>query len=171
MSKLNKGFSLIELLIAISLITVLAGFAIPSFSEFNRRQILKQAASQIVSDIRTMQNNANSGVGGRIWGITFTTGEDSYYLFKCTELGTGNSCAEDCASPITKVCEDKFFDGNVTASSTGTYIFTSIPGKVYNTADGTPPIPPITSAETITVTDGIDTQTITINAVGNIYED
>lgn len=60
----SRGFSLIELLVVISILGLLAGLGIASFSSFNRASQLSNAASQLRSDIRLAQSRALSGDKG-----------------------------------------------------------------------------------------------------------
>lgn len=91
----NNGFSLIELLVSISIISVLFGVGIAAYNEFNRKQIMTQNAKQVESDLRLAQNKALTGqkdcvtvcggdINGRCtntslplvgWFINFTTKE------------------------------------------------------------------------------------------------
>jgi len=58
MKKSARGYTLIELLVAISLALIISSFGLAYYSSFNRRQIVEQAAKRIVSDIRLAQNLA-----------------------------------------------------------------------------------------------------------------
>jgi len=60
MKKSARGYTLIELLVAISLALIISSFGLAYYSSFNRRQIVEQAAKRIVSDIRLAQNLALS---------------------------------------------------------------------------------------------------------------
>ena len=55
------GFTLIELLITISIIGIIFTLGLAKYNEFNRRQILAQAASGLRSNLRLAQNKAFSG--------------------------------------------------------------------------------------------------------------
>ncbi|OGC38519.1 hypothetical protein A3K42_00825 [candidate division WWE3 bacterium RBG_13_37_7] len=88
----NKAFTLIELLISVSVIMILTGISIPSFTSYIRDQELKQALEQIKSDLRTIQNNALAGAGAsetiggdtpEYWGVAFIndSGKDYYRYF------------------------------------------------------------------------------------------
>jgi len=59
--KLLPGFTLVELLVAISLVGILSGIGITSFINFRQNQIVNQAASQIVQDLRLTQSMALNG--------------------------------------------------------------------------------------------------------------
>lgn len=88
----TNAFTLIELMIVISIITIVSGVSIPAFSRYIRKQNLKQAYEQIKSDFRTVQNKALTGalsdqkVGSppldmEFWGISFTEDSPTYTYF------------------------------------------------------------------------------------------
>lgn len=54
----NPAFTLIELLVTISLIGILFTVGIASYIDFSRRQVVTQAARQIVQDLRMAQSLA-----------------------------------------------------------------------------------------------------------------
>ena len=84
----QKGFSLIELLVVISIIGLLAALIVPSFNAFNRRQTVKQATKQLKADLRLAQNRAVSSIDNSDWGMEFDAGLDSYRMRKF-DGGTG----------------------------------------------------------------------------------
>jgi prepilin-type N-terminal cleavage/methylation domain-containing protein len=57
----SRGFTLIEVLVGLTIIGLLFGFGYVSFRDFARRQSLAGAAKSLVSDIRLAQTNALSG--------------------------------------------------------------------------------------------------------------
>lgn len=90
----NRGFTLVELLIAITIMLIMAGAMIPSFSGYLKSQTLKQSQEKLKSDIRSIQNKALTGalydktvdVGGTArqvthWGIRFNNGSSTYNYF------------------------------------------------------------------------------------------
>ncbi|RJR25458.1 prepilin-type N-terminal cleavage/methylation domain-containing protein [Candidatus Microgenomates bacterium] len=52
------GFSLVELLIVISITAIVSSVSIASYIDFNRAQIVNQAAKKIVQDLRMAQSLA-----------------------------------------------------------------------------------------------------------------
>lgn len=58
----NKGgFSLIELLVVISILLIIFTFALPNYRNYQRRQALDSVAKGIVSDLRLAQEMASAG--------------------------------------------------------------------------------------------------------------
>lgn len=62
--KKHKGFTLIEILVVISIASFLVTLGISSYMDFNRRQVLDQVAKNIVNDLRDLQSKASSGDKG-----------------------------------------------------------------------------------------------------------
>lgn len=91
--RLSRGFSLIELIVSISIIALLSGLFLANYRSTNRRTDLVMAAQTLVTDIRFAQANAlglikyDGEVPAGGWGIyvsntTGTTkGGTSYTLF------------------------------------------------------------------------------------------
>ena len=82
----SAAFTLIELLIVISIISLVTGAMIPGFSSYIDNQNVRQAQEQVKSDLRTAQNKALTGYQGGgatvgYWGVDFTTGADDYDYF------------------------------------------------------------------------------------------
>ncbi len=83
--KYSKGFTLLELLISISIIGIIAGGIIPSFSGYIKNQNLQQAQEMLKSELRTIQNKAltgalsdlqipqDSGNYAQYWGVYFSS--------------------------------------------------------------------------------------------------
>jgi len=57
---MKKGFTLVELLIAMSILVTLLGAGLASFNSFNRRERLKQTALTLKSTLRLAQTKAIS---------------------------------------------------------------------------------------------------------------
>lgn len=84
----SQGFTLVELLVVISIIALLTGAIIPSFSNYIKNQNLRQAQEQLKSDLRTTQNKALTGTGTdttvKYWGVHLLDGSNFYYTFSST---------------------------------------------------------------------------------------
>lgn len=61
-SKSTKGFTLIEVLIAVSIIALIAAVSIPGFRNFNQGQELESLKSKLYNDLRLAQSKANANV-------------------------------------------------------------------------------------------------------------
>lgn len=60
MKKICPGFTLIEILISISVIAILSGIGITAFTQFNRRQLVVSSARKLITDLRLAQSKADS---------------------------------------------------------------------------------------------------------------
>ena len=89
----SKGFTLIEVLISISIIGILTAGIVPTFSGYVKNQNLKQAQEDLKSNLRSVQNRALTGSysdleldGERIlyWAIKFEDGFSTYDYFVST---------------------------------------------------------------------------------------
>lgn len=82
----KKGFSLVEVLIAIGIIVLIAAVAIPNLRSFQEDTILSAGANEVSSGVRKAQANAQSGVGcstGNIsssWSIYFIASQNKFEL-------------------------------------------------------------------------------------------
>lgn len=86
----NKAFTLIELMISVTIITIVSAGIIPAFSKYIRNQNLRQAQEQLKSDLRSIQNKALTGalsdqiVGAenmKYWGVKFENNSSEYQIF------------------------------------------------------------------------------------------
>ena len=86
--RLNQsGITVVELLVVVSIIAVLSGILVPSFTRYSESQNLRQAREKIKSDLRTAQNNAMTGSLSTTvdyWGVKFTNNNGTYSLFNST---------------------------------------------------------------------------------------
>ncbi|MFH0863900.1 MAG: prepilin-type N-terminal cleavage/methylation domain-containing protein [Candidatus Gottesmanbacteria bacterium] len=54
----NNGFTFIELIIAIVIVSILSSFGYAKYTDFNKRQILKSSALNLITHIRQAQEKA-----------------------------------------------------------------------------------------------------------------
>jgi len=55
------GFTLIELLVVMTIIGILFGIGVAQYTQFNRRQVLEQAAQELKNNLRWAQTKATNG--------------------------------------------------------------------------------------------------------------
>jgi len=108
-SRVNPGFTLIELLVTISIMGILFGLGVAKYNEFNRRQILDQAAQELKSNLRLAQDKALAGEKDCSVcqvGIKCGDGDDKvldgwYVRFSATRYQISGSCGGLPFSPQT----------------------------------------------------------------------
>ena len=152
MEKSARAFTLIELLIVVSIIIIMTATLVPSFDTYIKNQGLRQAQENIKSDLRTAQNKAMTGVGADLgveyWGIRFTNGNDEYEFFNSTTTG-------NCTSLTASSFSEKL-PGNVVINTTSTFCvyFSMYTGN--------------TSDTTIRVKEGSSCKRVEVNSAGLI---
>jgi len=81
------GFTLIEMVVSISIIAIISTLFVANYRSSNKRTDLILAAQSLVADFHAAQNNAlglnkyNGSVPPGGWGLSLTTGAASYVLF------------------------------------------------------------------------------------------
>lgn len=93
----RNGFTLVELLLVVALIAVLSSFLIPGFSTYIDVQNIRQAQELVKSDLRTVQNNALTGVGTSssttaYWGLKISSQNANTYGFFRAATADSSSC-------------------------------------------------------------------------------
>jgi len=89
MKKFCPGFSLVELLIAASILGLLTTFGLARFHQFNRRQIFDQAVQELKNNLRFAQEKALAGekpsdwcTAGHLQGYQLKFNTSSNYLIE-----------------------------------------------------------------------------------------
>jgi len=142
-SRFSKGFSLLEVLLAISILTIIAGIFAPIYGYFYNRNNLDLAAQQTVQGLRHAQILAKNSERDADWGV---------YL---------NSNFITVFKGVSYLSRDDLYDESEglpggTVSSLPTEI-------VFSKASGTPKTFPI-----ITLNQNNESKIITINSQGII---
>lgn len=173
MKKLCQGFTLIEILIAISVMGIILGLSLVQYQRFNRRQIFQQAVEEVKSELRLTQDKALSGERpqSKLGGIAIN------WCLSPNALKGHRFTLEDSSYTIWAVCDNK---GSVTSDpsiiKTG-----SLPGDGQVKVDsltsvsvtfnalglGIGETPPVTF-ELIGFGSDLYKESITVNAVGGI---
>jgi len=117
---MKKGFTLIEILISIGVISVLAAIAVFNFGNTRTQKILHITANNIVFALEESKSNALAGKNGENQGIYISS--DSYTQF-------GGSTYSEGESGNVKTTIDSNISLSTTASS-NSIIFARISGDV-----------------------------------------
>jgi type IV pilus assembly protein PilE len=88
-----KGFTLIEVMIAVLVVAVLAGIALPSYSDYVRRSKFAEATGNLADlrikmeqyymDNRRYSTDAAGGICGIPGGLTPTASDARYFQYQC----------------------------------------------------------------------------------------
>ncbi len=90
LSNSQMGFSLVEMLIALAIVTILSAIAIPMFSGFVDNRDLKSAARDIAGDIFETKQRAISS--GNFFRMDFDVANNSYTIKECDANNSDASC-------------------------------------------------------------------------------
>jgi len=161
MKKLCLGFTLIELLVTISIMGILFGLGVAKYNEFNRRQILDQAAQELKSNLRLVQNKALAGekdctvcqVGSKCGDGDDKVLDGWYVSFSANNYQIYGKCGAAQFSPQTVDLSRR----NITLSSSPSNLVRFKP--LGQGVDG---------ATTITLSGYGETRTITVTTTGEI---
>ena len=78
--KRQNGFTLIEVVLTISLLAIIGGIGVPVYNSFHNRNSLDLAISAYANGIRRAQAQAQGVVGDSAWGVRIQSG--SITVFK-----------------------------------------------------------------------------------------
>ena len=141
----SGGFTLIEVLLSVAIISLITGMSLPILASFNDRNDLDLTTQSIVSQLRRAQTYSRGVNGDSQWGVYAQNG--NAILFK------GSSYA----------ARDTSYDESTTISPAITV--TGLGELLFAKLDGTPST---TGSLTLTNTNTNETRTITINAKGMV---
>lgn len=85
----NKGISLLEIIIIISIIGILLAIIIPVLSDFQKSQSLKNTTENVTSILNKAKADSNSSLDSSNYGVHFETYKAVY--FKGTTYSSSNS--------------------------------------------------------------------------------
>lgn len=120
--ELKEGFSLIELIVSLSIIVMITVLFMANYKTANKRTDLVMTAQKLVADIHLAQNNAlglvkyNGAVPGGGWGLSFDKASSTYTLFAdLNEPGTDGYLSYDVDS-----------EGNINSGARETKLSTGV---------------------------------------------
>lgn len=76
----NKGISIIEVLVVISILSIISAIVVPRLSGFRNQQVLKNTTEDIVSLLNEARNNTISSKDSTNYGVHFES--DKVVLFR-----------------------------------------------------------------------------------------
>ena len=130
MERSERGYTLVEILVATVMLAIIAGIAIPSFLAFTQRSKLDAAVRQIVEDVREARSRASlRGWQYRIYGFNY--GAASAYKNQYRLMGRSSSAIAwpaDAATP---------FETATQVVGMWNDMSTAYPGVRINPTDGT----------------------------------
>ena len=111
--KNKKGFSLIEIIISISILAIMSSSAFIWFVNYQRQTELDSASKIITSALRDAQSRSISGRDNKKWGVLFDRGNNKFILFR--DEGSGYATAivkeENYLSQFTEIDESSLAEG------------------------------------------------------------
>lgn len=139
----SAGFSLIEVLLSVALISIIMAFALPVHQTFQSRVDRNVAATIAAQSVRQAQANARGIMHDDNWGVAFTAGD--IVVFKGASYAARDSAFD----------ESYTLPSTVSVSGTTEYVFDKATGS-----------PQSTGATSFSGNAG--TSTITVNTLGMI---
>lgn len=151
-----KGFSLLEVLIVVTIVALLASASSGLYSNYNKGVEIKSVAETLLFDLKEMQSKSmvgeNDSAGLTVkWGIHFVNGATQYY-----ELFSTPTTYSDVAKKIifTKYLSKGLTFTDPATSSTKDIIFNRISGG--------------STASSVSITSSGSTKTLSVSTIGNI---
>ncbi len=135
----GKGFTLIELIIVIAIMAAFMALVLPRFFNFNKSQDLQNEAESLKLALRTIQNNALSGVN------KCTNARSSSWFIKILQRSSDNviyyQTGELCSDATTVLLEPYYLTSDVSIDKVelkdcSTDLKTSSPQISYNNISG-----------------------------------
>ncbi len=97
-----KGFSLIEIMLVMTLTFIVMLFVMPIGMSFYRAQLLTEATNTLVSNLRLAQSSALSGKNNDSFGVSVQEGE--FVVFQGDSYGS-RTVTEDTVFPVSSAVE------------------------------------------------------------------
>lgn len=141
----QQGFTLIEMLLSVSIITLLVGISVPVYATFIGRNDLEVTRQGIVESLRRAQTYARAVEGDSTWGVAVVSGKA--VLFKGASYAARDTAFD----------ENITINSSITTSGLSEVVFTKLSGA-----------PSATGTATFTQATTNDSRTVTINAKGMV---
>ncbi len=130
-----RGFTLIEVLLSVVLLSMIAGMSIPLSRIFLERNELDQTTATLAQTLRRAQFMSIAQDGDSTWGVKVTS--SSILLFKGSSYATRDQIFDESTSIAPSIIfsglsEVVFQKGTGTPTATGTSTFTARSNEIRN---------------------------------------
>lgn len=140
----QAGFTLLELLTSVAILTIVAGLSLPVYESFVRRNDLDLSAQTLAGMLRRAETYARSGKTDTSWSVAIQSGVVT--IFQGTSFASRNTAYD----------ETYDIPDSITASGLSEIQFSELKAAPHTTG-------------TITLTSSTnDTRTLTLNAKGMV---
>ena len=124
----QRGFSLIELLLSVSIIGLLAGMTWPVYQSFQKRNDLDATTQSITDALRRAASYARSGNGDSAWSVRIQS--DSAILYRGATYASRNTAFDEPTSissafTVAGMTDISFAKLTALPSATGSVILTA----------------------------------------------
>src|SRR3989338_2065033 len=151
MSKFERGFSLLEVLIVVGIMTIISSIGAGFYVNYNKGVEIDSAVQVVVFDFKQTQGKSMIGEGGFKWGIHFVNAADDYYEIFSTPT--------DYSSGSKVILSTNYLPGGIIFSDPATDATKDI---IFNKISGG------TSASSVAIVAGSNTKTISVSSIGNV---
>src|SRR3990167_9483205 len=141
--KNKKGFTVIELLIVVTIMALLIAVVLPGFSSFRKSQILSNSSEEILSSLSRARSETLASVSSSEYGVHFDS--DQVVIFKGTIYTTPNSSNE-----IIKIVSPATISNNLSGGGNDVY-FSKLYGVPNKTGTILVSIPGYSTTKIITI--------------------
>ena len=76
----QRGFTLLEALLSVAIITILAGMSVPLYIRFQQMQDLDAATQKLVGDLRQAALYSRNGYRDSVWSVHIASGSITLFM-------------------------------------------------------------------------------------------
>ena len=147
----NRGFTLLEILIVISILVIISSIGVGSYLNYARNIEINSVTQNVIFDLKQTQSKAMTGEGSFKWGVHFVNSTRDYYEIFSTPTDYSDVSK---VTTATNYLSSSISFSNPAEGFTKDIIFNKISGG--------------TVATSIVLSSQYNTSTISISSIGNI---